>query len=241
MAMKDPSPSVPPDLLEGTAPFDKEIVQRVLTAGVRAASVVDLVAIGLSRREEDVPLAEIPSRKLLQRFQSLRGLSEASRSDLQAATALDDFEILRAQCLLEVGRRMANAADGPKETIDSAQDVALLMDHLRYEKREHFIAILLDSKNKVIRAAPIHVGTLNMSVVGPREVFREAIRDGAASIILVHNHPSGDPTPSPEDHSVTDQLVQIGDMLDIPVVDHVIMGERKFRSFAELGLIRRRR
>jgi DNA repair protein RadC len=225
---------------DGVAAFDKEIVQRVLTVGVRAASVVDLVAIGFARREEDVPLAEIPSRRLLQRFQSLRGLSEASRSDLQAATGLDDFEVLRSQCLLEVGRRTANAALGPKESIDSASDVAVLMDYLRYEKREHFIAILLDSKNNVIRKAQIHVGTLNMSVVGAREVFREAIMDGAAAIILVHNHPSGDPTPSPEDHEVTDQLVHIGDMLDIPVVDHVIIGEKRYRSFAELGLIKRR-
>jgi DNA repair protein RadC len=224
----------------GVVGFDRGIVQRVLTVGVRAASVVDLVAISFSRREEDVPLAEVPSRKMLQRFQSLRGLSEASRSDLQASTGLDDFEVLRAQALIELGRRMANAAAGPKETIDSAEDVMALMDHLRYEKREHFIAILLDTKNNVIRTAPIHVGTLNASIVGPREIFREAIRDGAASVILVHNHPSGDSTPSPEDHEVTQHLVKIGDMLDIPVVDHVVIGERRCFSFAESGLIRHR-
>ena len=115
------------------------------------------------------------------------------------------------------------------------------MDHLRYEKREHFVVILLDAKNNIIRIAPVHVGTLTASVVGAREVFREAVRDGAAAIILVHNHPSGDPTPSPEDHEVTDHLVQVGDMLDIPVVDHVVIGERSYRSFAQLGMIRRRR
>jgi DNA repair protein RadC len=222
------------------ADFDKGIVQRVLSAGVRAAPVVDLVSIGFSRREEDVSLAEDPSRKLLQRFQSLRGLSEASRADLQSATGMDDFEVLRSQCLLELGRRMANAAQGPKESIDSADDVMALMDHLRYEKREHFVAILLDAKSNIIRIAPIHVGTLTASIVGPREVFREAVRDSAASIILVHNHPSGDPTPSPEDHQVTDHLVQVGDMLDIPVVDHVVIGERSYRSFAQLGMLRKK-
>jgi DNA repair protein RadC len=142
---------------------------------------------------------------------------------------------------MELGRRMANAAQGPKDTIESAEDVMAHMDHLRYEKREHFVAILLDAKNNIIRIAPIHVGTLTSSIVGAREVFREAIRDGAASIILVHNHPSGDPTPSPEDCEVTDHLVLVGDMLDIPVVDHVVIGERTYRSFAQLGLMRRKK
>ncbi len=243
----DTSPSVSLNLPQpdcdtgGVAAFDKGIVQRVLSGGVRAAPVVDLVAIGFSRREEDVPLAEGSSRKLLQRFQSLRGLSEASRSDLQATTGLDDFEVLRSQCLLELGRRMANAAQGPKETIDSADDVMAHMDYLRYEKREHFVTLLLDAKNNIIRTATVHVGTLTSSIVGAREVFREAVRDGAASIILVHNHPSGDPTPSPEDHQVTDHLVKVGDMLDIPVIDHIVIGERSYRSFAQLGLIRSRR
>jgi DNA repair protein RadC len=214
------------------------IVQRVLSSGVHAASVIDLVSIAFSRREEDVPLAESPSRQLIQRVRSIRGLIEASRNDLNAATGLDDFELLRCQALMELGRRSTHAGVGPKDTIDSAADVMDMFDHLRYEKREHFIAVMLDAKNVVIRSAQIHVGTLTMSVVGPREVFREAISDGAASIIVVHNHPSGDPTPSPEDIEVTNRLVEIGNLLDIPVVDHVIVGERRHTSLAELGMIR---
>jgi DNA repair protein RadC len=222
----------------GVASFDQEIVQRVLTVGVRAASVVDLLAIGLSRREEDVPLAEVPSRRMLQRFRSLRGLAEASKSDIQAATGFDDFEALRTMGLMELGRRMNHAGKGPGDTIDSADDIMSMFDHLRYEKREHFLAVLLDAKSNVIRTAVIHVGTLTMSVVGAREVFREAISDGAASIIVVHNHPSGDPTPSPEDLDVTSRLVEIGDLLDIPVVDHVIIGERKHSSLNAMGLMK---
>jgi DNA repair protein RadC len=220
------------------AGFDHGIVHRVLSAGVRAASPVDLIAIGFARREADVAMAEGPSRKVLQRFGSLRGLSEASRADLGAATGQDDFEVLRSMALMELGRRMAAAGTGPKNSIDSANDVIAHLDHLRYEKREHFVVILLDAKNAIIRIAPIHVGTLTMSVVGAREVFREAIRDGASAIIVAHNHPSGDPTPSPEDYEVTKQLVEVGRMLDIPVLDHVVIGERRHFSFAQTGGIR---
>lgn len=223
---------------EAVADIDRSIVQRVLSVGVRAASLVELLAISVSRRQDDVSSAEIPSRKLIQRFHSLRGFSEASASDLRAATGMDDFEVLRMQALMEIGRRTANAGPGPKDTIDSAEDVYNLFDHLRYEKREHFLAVLLDAKAHVIRTAIIHVGTLTSSIVGPREVFREAIRDGAASVIVVHNHPSGDPTPSPEDEQVTRQLVRIGEALDIPIVDHVIIGERRHFSFAETGMMR---
>jgi DNA repair protein RadC len=212
-------------------------VQRVLSAGIRAASVVDLLAIGLSRRDSDVAATEGDARRILQRFGSLRALGEASRADLEATTALEGFEVLRTQALIELGRRSASAGKGPNESLDSPEDVALLLDYLRFEKKEHFVAVLLDAKNVVMRVASIHIGTLTMSVVGAREVFREAIRDGASSMVVAHNHPSGDPTPSPEDHEVTRRLVEIGYLLDIPVVDHVIIGERKSFSFASHGLI----
>ncbi len=86
--------------------------------------------------------------------------------------------------------------------------------------------MLLDAKNVVMRVAEIHVGTLTMSPVGPREVFREAIRDGASAIIVAHNHPSGDPTPSPEDRVVTERLKQVGALVDIPVLDHIVIGDK---------------
>jgi DNA repair protein RadC len=93
-------------------------------------------------------------------------------------------------------------------------------------KKEYFVAILLDAKNAVLRVAEIHVGTLTMSPVGGREVYREAVRDGASAVIVAHNHPSGDPTPSPEDRMVTEKLKQIGELLDIPLLDHLVIGER---------------
>ena len=195
-------------------PAPNSIVRRVRASGVQAASMPDLLAIGFSRREDDVDGAEFASRRTLERFGSVRALASAAPSDLTAETGLEGFEVLRALVLMEIGRRSHLAGKGDVETIESVEDSFRLLGWLRDEKREHFVAILLDAKSNVLRTATIHIGTLTMSVVGPREVFREAIREGASSIIVGHNHPSGDPEPSPEDIAVTRELVQIGKMLD---------------------------
>ena len=177
------------------------------------------------------------ARKILQRFQRLQALGDAAAQDLSELTGLESFEVLRAQALIELGRRTALASRGEVTHIESKDDVEAALDFLRFEKREHFVAILLDAKNAILRIATIHIGTLTSSLVGPREVFREAIRDGASSIIVAHNHPSGNPEPSPEDLEVTRHLVQIGKMLDIPVLDHVIIGERRSVSLQSRGQV----
>lgn len=211
------------------------LLQRVRSAGVRAASPIDLLAVGFSRRESDVDANEHASRAFLKKIGSLRALGNASKRDLEEASGLEDFEAIRFQALVELGRRLAVLKTDDRDTIDSVEDVVALLDDLRFEKREHFVAILLDAKSHIIRVATIHVGTLTASLVGPREVFREAIRDGASSLVVAHNHPSGDPTPSPEDIEITRQLVEVGRMLDIPVLDHVILGERRFKSLSREG------
>lgn len=201
--------------------------------GVRASSPIDLIAIGLSRRESDLAGMEPIARKVLQRFGSLRSLAEAGPADIATASGLEEFETTRVMALIELGRRCGNSARGPVTTIDGPEDVYDLLQYLQGEKREHFVAILMDAKGRVMRVAEVHIGTLTASIVGAREVFREAIRDGASSLIVAHNHPSGDPTPSPEDIEVTKKLFEIGEMLDIPLLDHVIIGERSARSLRE--------
>ena len=213
------------------------VLSRVRSSGVRAASTVDLVTVGFARREEDVDGGEQIARKFLTRYQHLHGLGEASPDEIASSTGLEGFEITRAMALIEIGRRVGNAGKGAITTIEHPRDVYELLIHLVPEKREHLVAILLDAKNQVLRVAPIHIGTLTASVVGPREIFREAIREGASSVIIAHNHPSGDPTPSVEDIHTTELLVKVGQMLDIPVVDHVIIGDRRTYSFNAHGLI----
>ena len=135
---------------------------------------------------------------------------------------------------LELGRRIAGAEPLSRESITSPEDgVALLMPRLRYESKEHFLVVLLNSKNKVLEIKQISEGSLNSSVVHPREVFAPAVLHHAAAILTAHNHPSGDPTPSKEDKDLTNTLVQAGKYMGIPVLDHIIIGDAKYFSFKE--------
>lgn len=125
-----------------------------------------------------------------------------------------------------------------KLTVSSPEDVvSLMMPRLKYEQKENFCVILLDIKNHLLSIQTISVGSLTASVVHPREVFKAAVQQSAASMILIHNHPSGDPTPSREDIATTNRMVSAGKVMDIPVLDHIIIGNNRFISMKEKGLI----
>ena len=125
-----------------------------------------------------------------------------------------------------------------REAICSPEQAAeLLMPRLRDAVKENFVALLLDTKNQLLRCADVSVGSLDSSIVHPREVFKDAIAASAASVIVAHNHPSGDPAPSPEDRQVTARLVESGRLLGIEVVDHLIIGDGRWVSLRELGLM----
>ena len=204
----------------------QDVFSRVHANDVGTAFPTDLIQIGFSRREEDVEGNERAARELFAKLGELSRFSDLARSDLDGF-CLDNFENLKCRALVELGRRAGIAASGEKHHIETAADaLEVLMRRYRGVKKEYFVAILLDAKNAVIRVAEIHVGTLTMSPVGGREVYREAVRDGASAVIVAHNHPSGDPTPSPEDRMVTEKLKQIGELLDIPLLDHLVIGER---------------
>lgn len=121
------------------------------------------------------------------------------------------------------------------EKLEDAYEYA--KNKLQYEQKEHFCVILLNTKNHIIGFREVSVGSLSASVVHPREVMLEAVKAHAASIILVHNHPSGDPTPSREDVNITDQLCKAGKVIDIPVLDHIIIGHNRFISLKEKGMV----
>lgn len=215
----------------------EEVLARVRDQGLAAASPTDLLAIGIARRPQDLEIAERQARELLRRCGSIRAVLELSASSMKADFGLDEFDALRAMALIELGRRTGQATKPEPNRIDAPEDAFALVQDLRLEKREHFVALFLDAKNGVIRRATIHVGTLTMSLVGVREVFREGVREGASQLIVAHNHPSGDPTPSPEDIDVTQKLADAGKLLDIPLVDHIIVGERSWVSLRQRGLI----
>ena len=164
----------------------------------------------------------------------LRGL--ATLTSLPAD--LGETETAALRVAVELGRRLVMLGDGTRTAILSPADAAaLLMADLRYAMQEEFRILILDSKNQLLKMETITVGTVNASLVHPREVFRPAILQPCAGIILAHNHPSGDPTPSREDLEVTKQLVAAGTVLGIPVLDHVVIGDGRFVSFQERGLM----
>jgi DNA repair protein RadC len=210
---------------------------RIRAHGFQSVTLVDLLSVGLSAGERDLEASTERAVALAKEVGKLRGLASIAPAMLEGE-GLSAFEAMKSMAWMEIGRRLEQAGKGEEQEVSGPEAIAdYLRKKLRDEKREHFVVVLLDSKNAILRYVTVHIGTLTSSIVGPREVFREAIREGASRIILAHNHPSGDPQPSREDREITRKMAEIGHMLDIPVLDHVIVGEREHRSLREEGLI----
>jgi DNA repair protein RadC len=169
---------------------------------------------------------------------SLRRLAQLSANRLTDVRGVGIAKAQTLRVVFELGRRFHNESAETSPPIRSPRDlVAVMAPRLEDMGVEEFHVIILDSQHHMQRDVTVTRGILNSSLVHPREVFREAIAERAAAIILVHNHPSGDPSPSTDDRMVTDQLVAAGRLLDIPVHDHVIIGRGRYASFAEAGLL----
>ncbi len=167
----------------------------------------------------------------------LIGLARASVSELQEVDGVGPAQAARLKAAMELGRRILTASPDDRVQIKSPADAAnLLMAEMSILEQEHMRLILLDSRNYVIATPTMYIGTLNTNAIRIGELFREAIRRNCASIIVVHNHPSSDPTPSPEDLAVTELVVQAGKLLDIDVSDHIIIGHQRYVSLKERGL-----
>lgn len=150
---------------------------------------------------------------------------------------LNSREALLLKLTIEVSKRLSSENLESHPMINSASDVAeLVMAEMRHLDREHLRVLCLDTKNRLIRVAPVSVGTLNSSLAHPRECFKPAVSSGAASVILVHNHPSGDPTPSSEDIQLTRQLTRASEVVGIDLIDHIVIGQGCFASLRERGL-----
>lgn len=217
-------------------PPDVRPRERMLAAGQQALSNIELLAIILrtGTREET-------ALELAQRIVGLGGLNFLGRVSLEELKSLKGVGLAKAcqiKAALELGRRLAVAVAEARLAVTSPQEVSnLVMEEMRYLDREHFRTMLLDSKNRVISVESISVGTLSSSLVHPREVFKAAVVRSAAALILVHNHPSGDPAPSHEDITITQRLVEAGKIMGINVLDHIIIGDGRYCSLKERALI----
>ncbi len=211
--------------------------EKLLQRGVHALSDAELLAILIrvgSRRSTALDLA----RSILAQEKNLRGIARKTPQELMRLKGIGQAKAVELLTAFEIGRRVQGETPGEKLVISSPDIVARFMiPRLREKQTESFWVILLDSKNGMMHEEALTVGTLNASLVHPREVFKVAIDHVAAAVIVVHNHPSGNPEPSSEDVSVTRQLVDAGKIIGIPVHDHIIIAGDSYTSFAERGLL----
>ncbi|MGQ0560356.1 MAG: RadC family protein [Gemmatimonadota bacterium] len=212
--------------------------ERLYAAGAAALSTRELLAILVGSGSEGRSAVEVGGRLLQAADGSLRRLGGLQSSDLRKVPGIGPAVSARVLAALELGRRMARETASERPRIQGPADVyELCAPALRDLSQEEFRILLLTTQHTVIRELVVTRGTLDASVVHPREVFRSAISESAAAVILVHNHPSGDPAPSREDRDVTDQLAAAGRLIGIPVLDHVVVGDGRYVSFVEMGLL----
>ena len=209
--------------------------ERLEQYGPESLSTAELLAIVLrigARGESAVRLAE----RLLSEFRGLGGVARARVRQLASVPGIGLAKAAQVKASFELGKRLATSVDGPKAVVRGASDAAaLVMEDLRHRQQECLTAIFLDARNQVICVRTLTVGTLTGSPAHPREVFREALAQGCASLIICHNHPSGDPTPSKDDIALTGRLVQVGELMGVPLLDHIVIGDGRYVSLKEGG------
>jgi DNA repair protein RadC len=219
----------PPPRRGGAA---RRAVDRLLGQGADACSDPELLAVVLGAGRDEAPA------ELLRRFVTLRRLASASPQELFASGATSARAAARLAAAFALGRRAAAGRWEKGEPFRASRDIfERYHAHLRDARKERFIAVLLDGKNRVLRDERVSEGSLTSSLVHPREVFAPAIRESASALVFVHNHPSGDPEPSPEDLEITRRLCAVGELVGIPVLDHVVIGDGAFVSFLDRGLL----
>jgi len=218
-------------------PLEDRPRERLLQFGSSHLSNRELLAILLGSGTRTESVMSLSNRVLLH-FDGLKLLNEATIEELTAIKGIGNAKGVLILAALELGRRLNQYRPQEKYFIRSPEDGAdYVMEEMRQLKQEHFVVLFLDTKNQIIHRQTIFIGSLNASIVHPREVFREAVRRSAASIICIHNHPSGDPAPSQEDIQVTRRLVEAGKMMGIELLDHLIIGDRRFVSLKEKGYV----
>lgn len=209
--------------------------ERLIRQGSQSLSNQELLAILLRTGTREESVLALANRVLLN-FEKLHALKHATLEEIVAIKGIGEAKAVQLLAAIELGRRLAQKEVEDRFTIRSPEDAAnFLMQDMTALQQEHFVVLFLNTKNQVIHQKTIFIGSLNASIVHPREIFREAVKRSAASIICAHNHPSGVPTPSPEDIDVTNRLVEAGIIIGVDLLDHVIIGDHQFISMKEKG------
>ncbi len=220
------------DLPKDTRPFEKYQKQ-----GIGMLSDVELLALILRTGTKKINCMELCRRVLAVGGGSLAGLYGKTEAELQKISGIGPVKAAEIICICELARRIARARHSYDEPLDTAAKIAeKYMEEMRHFKEEHVLLLLLDIKCRLIKELTISIGTINQSFLRPREVFVQALKYEAVNFILLHNHPSGDPSPSKSDMIITDKIIEVARLIGIPLVDHIIIGDCCYISFREKGL-----
>ena len=218
-------------------PVEERPRERLKKVGVDNLSIQELLALIIERGKKDQNVLSI-AQNLLANFGSLAKIKEASIEEVQEVKGIGLATACKLKAAFKLGEKALTKYKRYGQKIESPEDVYhLLKQDLADKKKEYFKILSLTSRNELISIDDISIGTLNSNLVHPREIFQPAIQNTAASIILVHNHPSGDPQPSDDDLLITKRLTQAGKILGIEVTDHIIVTQDDFLSFKEKGLL----
>jgi len=220
-------------------PLEERPREKLLAYGAGSLSDAELLAILLrtgTPRESALTIADHVLARLKE--SGLTGLVHLGPAEIMDINGISQAKAATIIAAVELGHRLAVRQAAKIDVVHGPEDAAnFAMPRFRFEQREHFAVMLLNTKNHILGFTDVSVGSLSASVVHPREVFQAALRFAAASMILLHNHPSGDPQPSREDIAVTQRLVKAGRIMDIPVLDHIILGNNRFISLKEQGML----
>ncbi len=219
-------------------PQEERPRERLQRLGAESLSVQELLAVVLGRGIASESVV-VTAQRLLDQFKTLRGIAEASVEELRQVRGVGPAKACQIRAAFELGNRWSAKPENDQSpaAVSSPEDVYNeLKARARGKKKEYFWAVLLDTRNKIIKSIEISIGSLDTSIVHPRELFKEAISASASSIIVAHNHPSGNPQASQDDIKLTRRLKECGDIIGIEIVDHVILGEGRFLSMKREGL-----
>lgn len=213
--------------------------EKLLANGAQTLSDTELVAIILRNGNGSTGASALDhARLLIDQFGGLKGIDDASAAEICTVKGIGPAKTAQIKASFEIARRLGAMKWEAGKPLRSAEDVYHhFRENLGREKRELFYVVLLNNKNRKIREVKISEGSLTASLVHPREVYNPVIRDSAAGVIFVHNHPSGDPAPSPEDIDITRRLKEVGEVMGVRVLDHVVIGHDRFFSFSDKGMI----
>lgn len=218
-------------------PMDDRPQEKLLKHGANTLSNSELIAVILRTGSKNENVVMLAQRILNEDGKGLRNIAEGTAEKFKTYKGINNVKAAQLMALAEISKRISTLKI-EKIKISSPGDAAVvMMEEMRYYKKEYFKIILLDTKNNIKKVSQISIGSLNSSIVHPREVFAEAVANSSSSIILVHNHPSGETEPSHEDIVLTNRLDECGKILGIKVLDHIIIGDGVFFSFKEEGLI----